>query len=181
MKKIFFGFWFRVFGWKLKGRQPDLKKYVIVVAPHTSNWDFFLGVAAKSIAGFKSDFMAKNSLFKIPLLGWFLRAVGGHPVDRSRKMNMVDQVVQLFERHDEFIMTVTPEGTRSYNDNWKTGFYRIAHKAGVPIVMVGFDYEHRLVEFREPFYPSGDLEGDLEKIKSYYRTIKGKYPEKGVR
>lgn len=181
MKKLFFSFWFRLFGWKLKGRQPDLKKYVIIVAPHTSNLDFFVGVAAKSIAGFKSDFMAKHSLFKIPVVGWFLRWVGGHPVDRTKKMNMVDQVVQLFEAHEEFVMTVTPEGTRSYNENWKTGFYRIAHQARVPIVKVGFDYGNKVVEFTEPFYTTGDVEKDIEEIKAYYRTIKGRHPEKGVR
>ena len=94
---------------------------------------------------------------------------------------MVDQVVELFQQHEEFIITITPEGTRSYVPEWKTGFYRIAHKAGVPIVMVGFDFEHKVVEYREPFYPTGDMEADMEFIKSYYRSIKGKHPEKGVR
>lgn len=181
MKKAFFKFCFRLTGWKVVGHRPsDLKKYVLIVAPHTSNYDFFVGVAARSISGLKSDFLAKDSLFKIPMVGWFLRKVGGHPVDRSKKTNMVDQVVDLFNQHEEFVITITPEGTRSYNPNWKTGFYRIAYKAGVPIVMVGFDYEKREVAYREPFIPSGDIEREIEEIKAYYRTVKGKHPEKGV-
>ncbi|MFH6982347.1 lysophospholipid acyltransferase family protein [Marinoscillum luteum] len=180
MKKLFFRFCFRLTGWKMKGQRPDLKQYVVIVAPHTSNWDFFVGVAARSISGLKSHFLAKKSLFDLPVVGWFMRAVGGFPVDRSRNTNMVDQVVELFQQHEDFIITITPEGTRSYVPEWKTGFYRIAHKAGVPIVMVGFDFEHKVVEYREPFYPTGDMEADMEFIKSYYRSIKGKHPEKGV-
>lgn len=181
MKKAFFKFCFWLFGWKVKGQKPDLKKFVLVVAPHTSNWDFFVGVAARSISGLKSYYLAKKSLFDLPLIGWFLRTVGGKPVDRSRKTQLVDQVVELFESHDEFVMTVTPEGTRSYNPDWKTGFYRIAVKANVPIVLVGFDYKHRFVEYKEVFYPTGNLDADLEHIKAYYRTIQGKNPENGVR
>lgn len=180
MKKLFFKFWFRLFGWKIQGGLPLLKKYVIIVAPHTSNLDFLVGWAAREISGLKSQFLAKNSLFKIPVVGWFFRTIGGHPVDRSRNTNLVDQVVNLFNSNEEFVMTVTPEGTRSYNPNWKTGFYRIADKAKVPIVMVGFDFERKMVEFREPFYTTGNLEADIEFIKSYYRTMKGRHPEKGV-
>lgn len=181
MKRAFFSFWFKLFGWRIVGKKPDLKKYVVIVAPHTSNIDFFVGVAARSIMELKSDFLAKKSLFDIPLVGWFLRWLGGHPVDRSKKMKMVDLVVELFEKHEEFVVTVTPEGTRSYNPDWKTGFYRIAHRAAVPIVMVGFDYEHKVVEFKDPFHTTGDMEKDIAHIKSYYRSIKGKHPEKGVR
>ncbi|MEQ8471863.1 MAG: lysophospholipid acyltransferase family protein [Marinoscillum sp.] len=180
MIKAFFKLCFKLTGWKMKGHRPNLKKYVVIVAPHTSNWDFFVGVAARSISGLRSDFLAKNSLFKIPLVGWFLRKIGGHPVDRTKKLKMVDQVVELFNQHEEFVITITPEGTRSYNPDWKTGFYRIAHRAGVPIVMVGFDFEHKTVEYKEPFYPTGDIDKEVEEIKDYYRSIKGKYPEKGV-
>lgn len=182
MMQRFFRFCFWLIGWKVIGRRPEkISKYLVIVAPHTSNWDFFIGVAARSISGLRSDYLAKKSLFDIPIVGWFLRKVGGHPVDRSRKMNMVDQVVALYAQHDQFVITITPEGTRSYNPDWKTGFYRIAMKANIPIVMVGFDYGRKIVEYKDPFYPTGDLDADLEKIKSYYRGIQGKYPEKGVR
>ncbi|MFY0605396.1 MAG: lysophospholipid acyltransferase family protein [Cyclobacteriaceae bacterium] len=180
MKKRFYKFWFQFFGWKVSGSKPDLKKFVLIVAPHTSNYDFFVGLAARSISDLKSNFLAKKSLFTIPLVGWIMRSFGGYPVDRSRKTNLVDQVVELFNTQDEFVITITPEGTRSYNPNWKTGFYRIATKAKVPIVLVSFDFEKKVVEFLEPFHPSGDLENDIEYIKSYYRTKKGRHPEKGV-
>lgn len=180
MIKAFFKFCFKLTGWKVIGSRPNLKKYVVIVAPHTSNWDFFVGVAARSISGLRSDFLAKNSLFKIPVVGWFLKKIGGHAVDRSKKLKMVDQVVELFNTHDEFVITITPEGTRSYNPDWKTGFYRIAHKANIPIVMVGFDFERKVVEYKAPFYPSGDIDKEIEQIKDYYRRIKGKHPEKGV-
>jgi 1-acyl-sn-glycerol-3-phosphate acyltransferase len=179
-RKAFYGFWFRVFGWKVKGQLPPDKKFVITVAPHTSNLDFPIGVAARNILHLKSHFLAKKSLFDIPLVGWLFKLLGGHPVDRKKKMNLVDQVVELFNQHEEFVMTVTPEGTRSYSPKWKTGFYYIALKAKVPIVMIGFDYGTKTVEVREPFHPTGDVEQDLEMMKAYYRTIKGYHPEKGV-
>lgn len=180
IRKIFFQFWFRLFGWKIEGNKPDLDKYVIVVAPHTSNYDFFVGLAARHIVGLNSHFLAKKSLFDAPVFGWFMRAIGGHPVDRSRKLNMVDQVVELFDKHKKFVMTVTPEGTRSYSPDWKTGFYHIADKAEVPIVLVGFDYRRKVVSFKEPFYVTGNKEKDIEMMKDYYRKIPGKYPEKGI-
>ena len=180
MKKRFYSFCFWLFGWKLMGGKPDVSKFILILAPHTSNYDFFLGLAARSISGLDSGFLAKSSLFTIPVIGRIMKAFGGHPVDRSKKTNLVDQVVALYERHEEFVITITPEGTRSYNPNWKTGFYRIAIKADIPIVMVSFDFEKKVVEYREPFYPTGDLEADLEYIKSYYRTIKGRHPEQGV-
>ena len=181
MMKAFFKFCFWIAGWKVVGRRPtEVKKYILIVAPHTSNWDFFIGVAARSISGLRSDYLAKDSLFKIPVVGGFMRLVGGHPVDRSKRTNMVDQVVDLYNEKEEFVITITPEGTRSYNPNWKTGFYRIAHKANIPIVMVAFDYSKKQVIYNEPMYPTGDLEKDIEEIKAYYRTIPGKYPELGV-
>lgn len=181
MTKAFYRFWFWLFGWKVVGGRPDLKQYVVIVAPHTSNIDFFVGVAARSISGLKSQFLAKKSLFDIPVVGWFMGKLGGHPVDRTKKTNLVDQVVALFQEHDEFVITITPEGTRSYNPDWKTGFYRIAHKAGVPIVMVAFDFEHKEVKYEPPFYPTGDMDRDIEVIKTHFRKIKGKHPEKGVK
>jgi 1-acyl-sn-glycerol-3-phosphate acyltransferase len=181
IKKVFFQFWFWLFGWKIIGEKPNLKKYVVIVAPHTTNWDFLIGLAAKHIIDLHSDFLGKKSLFTIPVLGWFMRSIGGHPVDRVKNTNIVDQVVELFNKNDEFVLALAPEGTRSYVPNIKTGFYHIAHKAGVPIAMVGFDYKRKVVEFKGLLYPTGDLEKDMEEILSYYRTIPGKYPEKGVK
>jgi 1-acyl-sn-glycerol-3-phosphate acyltransferase len=180
VKKVFFQFWFSLFGWKIEGNKPDLDKYVIVVAPHTSNWDFFVGLAAKHIVFLNSHFLAKKSLFDIPVVGWFMRSIGGHPVDRSRNLNLVDQVVELYNKYDRFVMTVTPEGTRSYNPSWKTGFYHIAEKAKVPIVLVGFDYKRKVVSFKEPFFVTGEKEKEIEMMKEHFRKIPGKHSEKGI-
>ncbi len=172
---------FKLFGWKVDGLKPTLKKYVIIVAPHTSNWDFFVGWTARSVIGFHSSFLAKKELFEIPFVGWFLKLIGGVPVDRRKKSNLVDEVVSLYKRRKEFIMTITPEGTRSYSSEWKTGFYRIAHQAGVPIVKIAFDYPTKTVHIDTPFYPSGDLNKEVEEIKSYYKQFTGKHPDYGVR
>ncbi|MFT6868415.1 MAG: 1-acyl-sn-glycerol-3-phosphate acyltransferase [Cyclobacteriaceae bacterium] len=181
LSKWFFLFWFWVFGWKMKGKKPDLKKFVLIIAPHTSNWDFFIGLAARSLSDLESRFLIKDSVTKIPIVGSIVYALGGRGINRSKSTNVVDQVVELFTKEEEFVMTITPEGTRSYNSNWKTGFYRIAVKANIPIQLVAFDFEHRLVEYAELLYPSGDMEADIERMKAYYRTIKGRNPALGVK
>ena len=178
---VILGGLYKAAGWKIQGEKPPLTKYVIIVAPHTSNWDFFVGWGARNVIGFRPNFLAKQSLFKIPFVGWFLKFIGGVPVDRSRKTNMVDQVVQLYKEKEDFIMTITPEGTRSYSPNWKTGFYRIAHQANVPIVKIGFDYATKTVFIDEPFHPTGDMEGEIETFKEYFKKFKGKNPEDGVK
>jgi len=175
---------FKLFGWKVDGVKPDLKKYVIIVAPHTSNWDFFVGWSARNLIGFRPNFLAKRELFNIPLVGWFLANIGGVAVDRKDKRKataLVDQVVELYKERDEFIMTITPEGTRSYAPKWKTGFYRIATQANVPIVKIGFDYASKTVFIDEPYYPTGDMDREIEEIKDYFRKFKGKNPENGVK
>ena len=172
---------YKASGWKVQGEKPPLTKYVIIVAPHTSNWDFFVGWSARNVIGFRPNFLAKNSLFKIPLIGWFLKFIGGVPVDRSKNTNMVDQVVQLYKEKENFIMTITPEGTRSYAPTWKTGFYRIAHQANVPIVKIGFDYRTKTVFIDEPFYPTGDMEAEIASFKDYFKQFTGKNPEDGVK
>jgi len=181
IKKKFFQFWFWLFGWKIIGEVPIEKKFLIIVAPHTSNIDFFVGLAARSIVGLRSDFLGKKSLFTAPIIGAFMKSVGGHPVDRSKNTNIVDQVVELYKQHDEFVLTLAPEGTRSYVPKWKTGFYHIAHKAQVPIAVVGFDYARKVVDFNGLFHTTGHMEKDIEKLLEYYRTIKGKIPENATR
>jgi len=181
MVRFILGSFFKLFGWKVVGDKPETRKYVIIVAPHTSNWDFFVGWTVRNVIGFYPNFLAKDSLFKIPFVGWFLKNIGGVPVDRSKKTNMVDQVVEIFEKSEDFIMTITPEGTRSYAQEWKTGFYRIADKAKVPIVKIAFDYGTKTVILDEPFYTQGNMEAEIEEIKDYFRQFKGKNPQDGVR
>ena len=178
INKFFSQFLFWLFGWKVVNGKPDLKKFVLIIAPHTSNWDFFAAWAARSIIELKSNFLIKDSVMKLPLIGSFIRSIGGRAVDRSRNTKMVDQIVEMYEREEEFVMTITPEGTRSYNPDWKTGFYRIAVKANVPIQMVAFDFGKKQVVFPELFYPTGNLEDDMKTIRSYFAQFQGRHPEK---
>lgn len=180
MIRPIYAFLFRLAGWKVKGGiSPDLKKYVMVVAPHTSNVDFFVGLAARSIMRIDTKYVAKKELFRFPFGGLF-RALGGYPVDRSKSNNFVDAVSGLFKDKESFSICLTPEGTRSYAPKWKTGFYYIAQKAHVPIVMVAFNYMTKEVIAEPPFWPSGDEEKDIAFMKAYFRKIPGKHPEKGV-
>jgi 1-acyl-sn-glycerol-3-phosphate acyltransferase len=181
MSRAFYGFMFRLAGWQIKGSiDPGLTRYVMIVAPHTSNWDFFVGLAARSILGIDTRYVAKKELFRFPF-GWLFRKLGGYPVDRSKNTRFVDSVAAIFNQHDRFSICITPEGTRSYAPKWKTGFYHIALKAGVPIVMVSFDYPTKQVRVEPPFYPTGNMEEDLEYMRNYFRTATGKHAEKGVR
>ncbi len=171
---------FTIFGWKVTGRMPKEKKFVIAVAPHTSNWDFPIGVAARSILRIqRAQFLGKSQLFKPPF-GWFFRALGGHPVERTTREDMVDQVVKIFNRHDEFILALAPEGTRKKVDKLRTGFYFIAKGANVPIVPVGFDFRKKEIVVSNPVYLTDNMEVDMEKIMSFYRTITGRNPELGL-
>lgn len=163
-------------GWKIVGQLPTDKKYLVVVAPHTSNWDFLIGLFARFSLGIRINFLAKDQLFFFPL-GNFLRAVGGAPVERSKKNNNVDKIVDIFGSHEEFKLAITPEGTRGAVTRWKAGFYHIACKAKLPIVMIGMDYLSKELRIREVFYPSGDINKDFPEILDYYRSISGRYPK----
>jgi len=171
---------FKLLGWKTIGSMPDAPKFIVAVAPHTSNWDFPVGLAARSILRItKAQFLGKSQLFKPPF-GWFFRWLGGHPVDRTRAHDMVDQVVNIFNRHERFILAMAPEGTRKKVDKMRTGFYYIAKGAKVPIVPVGFDFEKKEIIVRDPVYPTDNMERDLETILDFYRSVKGKNPELGL-
>lgn len=173
-------FIFKVIGWKIDPKAPEgVKKCVVVVGPHTSNWDFVLGRLAFVMYGIKPKILIKKDLF-FPPLGWILKAMGGIPVDRKKNNNLTDYAVQLFNNHEEMYMIFTPEGTRSYNPNWKKGFYYIALKAKVPIYIAYVDYEKKMGGFHSLFEPTGDVEKDINYIKSVMGQYKGKYPEKGV-
>ncbi len=162
-----------LFGWKFSnGIPPGLKKYVVAVAPHTSWKDFFLGIVIRSAMGRKIYYLAKKELFDSPV-GFFFWWTGGRPVDRKNKTGLVDQVAKLFAGSPEFAIAVAPEGTRQKVQGFKTGFYYIARKAGVPIVACLFDYEHKEVRFLTPFYLTEDAEKDLDVLWSYFDEIKG--------
>lgn len=182
MLRLFYLFLFKIFGWKTRGSFPaDLKKYVIAVAPHTSNWDFLIGVAGRRILRIngKAKFLGKSSLFKPPF-GWIFRSMGGYPVDRSKSQDMVEQVAAIFDAHDEFVLAIAPEGTRKKVDKLKTGFYYIAKKANVPIVPVGFDFKKKEIIVAEPMDLTDSFENDMNQLLAFYRTVTGKNPKLGI-
>ena len=168
-------------GWKAVGTFPaSLKKSVVIVAPHTSSWDVIICLAfrkARHLERFK--FLGKQELFKPPF-GFIFRWLGGVPVDRFHNKHLVDEVVKLFNSKEEFIIGLSPEGTRKKVNRLRTGFYYIAKKANVPIVMIGLDYENKHLVFADPFYAGNDEQDDFKHILGFLGTIKGKYPEMGI-
>jgi 1-acyl-sn-glycerol-3-phosphate acyltransferase len=177
-------FWktaFRLSGWRVRDVYPKgIDKAVLIVAPHTSAWDFPLGLAARSYLNLKhTHYLGKEELFKGPF-GFLFRATGGYPVNRFNKEKMVDQVVTLFQTHDQFILALSPEGTRKKVDRLRSGFYHIAKKAGVPIVMVGFDFSKKEISIAPAFFAGQDEAADFKKIIQFFAPIKGKIPELGL-
>ncbi len=167
-----------LFGWKVVNQVKIPEKCVFCIAPHTSNWDFFVGLFAyPAIGGKDKKFMIKKDWFAFPF-NLFFKAVGGIPVDRSKKVSTVDQIVEACNNTDHFHLAITPEGTRSANSNWKRGFYYIAKKANIPIIIVYFDYKKKEAGLKEIFYPTDDAEADMTAIKEFYRDVTAKYPEK---
>ncbi|MCH2230047.1 MAG: 1-acyl-sn-glycerol-3-phosphate acyltransferase [Crocinitomicaceae bacterium] len=173
-------FLLRLFGWNIDKHTPEgVDKCVVVMGPHTSNWDFIIGRLAFASYGVNGHYLIKKELFFFPL-GWFLKSIGGIPVDRKGKSNMTDLAVRHFKNNEKMFMVFTPEGTRSYNPKWKKGFYYIAQKANVPIYIGYMDYEKKIGGFHSKFTPTGDVEADIQYIKDILKQYKGKYPEKGI-
>lgn len=171
--------WFRRRGWTISGQLPPDPKFVIMGASHTSNWDFLVFLGAVQALGRKVHFVGKHSLFKWPL-GGFMRALGGIPVDRRARQDLVEQVVAQFEAHDQFILVVAPEGTRSRTTKWKTGFYQIAMAAGVPIVAAGPDFPTRRGVFGPVIRPTGNFAEDMKPAFVFLRTLTPRYPERAA-
>lgn len=169
-------------GWKIKGSiADDTKKCVIAIAPHTSYWDFFIGVAVRPINNLRSSFLVKKEVFKFAPVGWLVKKMGGIAVDRGKNnTNLIDQVVDIFNQKTVMRLAITPEGTRSKVTDLKTGFYRIAIAAKVPIVIVTFNFKKKEVEFIEEFQPTGNMKKDIAYVKSHFVGIPGRHPELGV-
>ncbi|RDB02876.1 1-acyl-sn-glycerol-3-phosphate acyltransferase [Runella aurantiaca] len=166
-----FAFLYRIFGWGILGRVPkDLKKAIWVVCPHWNSSDFFIGVGVRAFIGVKMGFLGKSSLFKW-YSAWFFRALGGYPVYREKSNNLVDAVAETFKQNEFIHIAIAPEGTRSNTSKLKTGFYFMALKAQVPLVLVGFDYTRKLVVFGEPIYLTGDYVKDMKPFYDFYLTI----------
>ncbi len=169
-------FLLHLIGWELTGQRPPYKKYVLVGAPHTSNWDFLYFYLGALAMGLKVSFLAKDSLFRGPL-GFILRKMGGIPVVRSRRTNMVDQMVQVFNSRDELILLIPPSGTRSRTDYWKSGFYFIALGAKAPLVLAIMDFKRREVGIKRWFTPEGDIKKDMDIIRTVYEPVTPKFPD----
>lgn len=156
-------------GWKLVGDFPDLPKYVIAGAPHTSNWDFVFFIGATAEKGVEPNYLGKHTLFKWPIRR-FMLDMGGVPIDRTRRANVVEQAAEEFDRRDSLRLVIAAEGSRTTDGSWKSGFYHIAQAAGVPIVVAYVDNERREIGFSQPMLPSGNFGADLLEIARFYRS-----------
>ena len=179
--RLFWSLYVWLTGWKIQKNFPyHLDKCVLIVAPHTSAWDFVVGLAIRSVRQLEHvKYLGKDSLFKGPF-AFIFKNTGGFPVDRFNKHNMVDQVVGLFNSHEKFVLALSPEGTRKKTERLRTGFYHIAKNVGVPIVMVGLDFGKKEVTFAEPFYTTNNEAEDFKKIISFFAPLQGKIPEYGM-
>ena len=167
---------YKRWGWTVDVTENHPDKFIICLAPHTSNWDFVLGQLYIGAKGMKSNFLMKKEWFFWPL-GTVFRALGGIPVYRQKHTSMTDSMAETAKAAKVFHLCITPEGTRSPNPEWKKGFYFIALKANLPILLYGIDYERRHIQCTKTIIPNGDLEGQMREIKLYYKDFKGRYPE----
>lgn len=170
--------YYRRQGWTEFNANPDLRKCVIIAAPHTSNWDFVYFLGAATSLGVPLSFMGKKSLFRWPI-GRAMRELGGVAIDRSGSRNYVQTIAEEFSRRENFMLTIAPEGTRSAVARWKTGFYHIAMQAKVPLVIGMMDYARKRVGLAEAFWPTGDYAEDMKKVLAFYQTTTPKYPRQG--
>jgi 1-acyl-sn-glycerol-3-phosphate acyltransferase len=176
-RKVFGVIGLRLARWQVTGNMPNLPKFVIVVAPHTSNWDFFFGFLTYLALQLEATWLAKESAFRWPF-GPIARRFGGSPIDRSRASNVVDAYIEEFARRERMVLVITPEGTRKKVPEWKRGFYFVAVGAAVPIVPVALDYPARRVRIGPAFTPTGDLANDLPRIKAFFSKEMAQYPER---
>ncbi len=165
----------RLLGWKLIGERPPYKKYLVIGAPHTSNWDFLYFYLAALIFEIPINFMIKSDIFKGPL-GPILRKMGGIPVIRSHSTNMVSQMIQAFQEREEMVLLIPPAGTRKHTDYWKSGFYHIALGAKVPLALATMDYQRKEVGISKVFMPSSDMKMDMDVMRAVYTPVVAKFP-----
>ena len=155
-------------GWKKDVTESHPDKYIVCLAPHTSNWDFIIGQLYMRAEGMKTNFMMKKEWFVGPL-GVFFRKIGGVPVWRDQKSSLTDNLAETARNAKTFSLCITPEGTRSRNPEWKKGFYFIAQKADIPILLYGVDYEKKLIRCTKTIVPNGDIESQMREIKEYFK------------
>lgn len=169
--------WLRAFGWSTHGSPPVVPKAVFVAAPHTSNWDLPFTLATAWALGVNVSWVGKRSLFRFPL-GGVMRALGGIPVDRARGTSFVRRTAEVIREHERLYVLIAPSGTRSHRDRWKSGFYHLAREAEVPVLLGFLDYGRKRAGVGPLVSPDGDVRGDMDLIRAFYRDIAGKHPEK---
>lgn len=168
---------YKLLGWSIQGEfDKTISKTVVIVLPHTSWHDFYIGALTRKIINVNINYVGKKELFDSPF-GWYFKWMGGEPIERSSKQNKVEQIVKLFNSKEEFRLAIAPEGTRKKVDRWKSGFYYIAHYAKVPITCVAFDYSTKTVKISNPFYITGNYEKDVQDLQQFYTGVVGKVPE----
>lgn len=165
----------RLAGWRMVGAFPDIPKLVLIGAPHSSNWDAVLGFAVKLAIGLDISILGKHTLFNVPVLGWTLRRCGVIPVDRGGSHGVVEQAAAMFDGTERFWFGLAPEGTRKPVARWKTGFWKIADRAGVPVLPAYFHYPDRVIGIGEPFVLSDDMDADIARIRAWYGRWEGKH------
>lgn len=164
---------FNVLGWKVvNGFPKDLHKYMVIAGPHTSNWDFPLAILTRFSQGVMINFIGKKSLFKPPF-GFFFKALGGTPVDRTKSKNMVQTLIDVYDTNEKFIFAISPEGTRKRVSTWKTGFYHVAKGANIPIVMATLDFGNKQVLVNDPYYLTDSMEADFTYFHEFFKDVKG--------
>lgn len=172
------GFILKIMGFSIQGNYPkDIKKLVVIAAPHTSYWDFPMGLLIRSKEKVKIKYVGKASLFKPPF-GWIMKKLGGVPVDRSKSNNFVDSVIEVFNNKEELVICFAPEGTRKKVESFKSGFYHIAKGAEVPILPILFDFKNKEFRWLDVIYPSGDPEKEIKEIEELFKGVKGYSAEK---
>jgi 1-acyl-sn-glycerol-3-phosphate acyltransferase len=178
MRKELYNFIYKhVLGWKYKISVPKFDKCVICAAPHTTNYDLFIGKLFYGTIGKKANFLIKKEWFFFPM-NYIFHLIGGIPVDRRHKTSLTEQMVRLFSKRKEFTLAITPEATRAANPNWKKGFYYIALEAKVPIVLIGIDYSTKTIAATKYLWANGDIESQMQEIKHYFTKFRGKHPER---
>ena len=164
----------RSMGWRLDGEIPNIPKFVAIAAPHTTNWDFVLGMSALMAMSIRVHWFGKDAIFTWPAK-YVWHWLGGKPVDRSNPHGVVQQIVDVFNANDQFILGLSPEGTRKDMVKWRSGFYHIATGAGVPILMTSFDFPNKTLKIGPLFHPTGDIDKDIDAMQNYYKPFNGKF------
>jgi len=165
--------WLKVFGWRVEGSRPPVTKAVVVAYPHTSNWDLLFTLAVAYAIDVDIHWLGKTAIFNRPF-GTFMRWVGGIPVDRSKSNNLVDAISQAIAPMDDIFVIIPPEGTRTQAGRWKSGFYWVAVKSEIPIILGFLDYTRKCGGLGEVLVPTGDIEADIEKVRGFYEGVEGK-------